>query len=145
MLNFYNMPVRTGQAQWNGTLKSGKGEMDLGGMKRPFSFSSRMEEGQGSNPEELLASALAGCYSMALSADLEKAGFDPQQVSTTAKANFNNTSGKWTVESMDLDVTARVPGIDDTRFQQIADGTKSGCPVSRALAGVKINVNAKLG
>jgi len=138
------MSIRTGQAQWNGNLKSGKGEMDLGGMKRPFSFNSRMEDGPGSNPEELLATALAGCYSMALSADLEKAGFDPQQVNTTAKANFNNTSGKWTIESMDLDVTAHVPGIDDTRFQQIADGTKSGCPVSRALTGVKINVNAKL-
>ena len=140
------MPVRTASAQWNGNLKGGKGEMALGNgaNKFPFSFSSRMEDGKGSNPEELLSSALAGCYSMALSADLGNAGFEPQQVNTTAKANFSNASGKWTIESMDLDIEAHVPGIDDTRFQQIADGTKSGCPVSRALTGVKINVNAKL-
>ncbi len=140
------MPVRTATAQWNGTLKEGKGEMVLGNgaQKYPFSFSSRMEDGKGSNPEELLASALAGCYSMALSADLGNAGFEAQQISTTAKANFSKDSGKWTVESMDLDVKASVPGIDDAKFQQIAEGTKSGCPVSRALSGVKINVSAML-
>jgi osmotically inducible protein OsmC len=140
------MPTRTASAQWNGNLKGGKGEMSLGNgaNKFPFSFGSRMEDEKGSNPEELLASALAGCFSMALTANLGGAGFEPQHVNTTAKANFSNASGKWTVESMDLDVEASVPGIDDTRFQQIADEAKSGCPVSRALAGVKISVNAKL-
>ncbi|SRR5579883_498065 len=134
----------TATAEWNGILKSGKGEMTLSTGKLPFSFSSRMEGGQGSSPEELLAGALAGCYSMALSADLEKAGFAPEQVRSNAKAHFDNASGKWTVETIDLDVQAKVPGIDDTKFQEIANGTKSACPVSRALAGVKINVNAKL-
>jgi osmotically inducible protein OsmC len=140
------MPTRTANAQWTGNLKGGKGEMEFGNgaHKCPFSFGSRMEEAKGSNPEELLAAALAGCYSMALTADLGNAGFDSQQVTTTAKANFSNASGKWTIESMDLDVKAHIPGIDDTRFQQIAEGTKSGCPISRALTGVKINVTAKL-
>ncbi|MDP4198508.1 MAG: OsmC family peroxiredoxin [Bacteroidota bacterium] len=140
------MPSRTSTAQWNGTLKGGKGTMRSasGGAEYPFSFNSRMEGGQGSSPEELLASALAGCYSMALSADLEKAGFDPRQVKTSATANFSNASGKWTVDSMDLAVEASIPGIDDMKFQEIANGTKSACPVARALASVKINVNAKL-
>ncbi len=114
------------------------------GAEYPFSFNSRMEGGNGSSPEELLASALAGCYSMALSADLEKAGFDPTQVKTTATANFSNTSGKWSVDSMDLVVEGMIPGIDDAKFQEIANGTKTACPVARALASVKINVNAKL-
>lgn len=115
-----------------------------GGAEFPFTFNSRMEGGQGSSPEELLASALAGCFSMALSGDLGKAGFEPQQIRTSAKSNFSNASGKWTVENIDLDVEATVPGIDDTKFQEIANGTKAGCPVARALASVKINLTAKL-
>ncbi|SRR5581483_3035956 len=131
-------------AEWNGVLKSGKGEMRLSEKNFPFSFNSRMEGGAGSSPEELLAGALAGCFSMALSADLEKAGFQPQQVTSSAKATFDNGSGKWTVETIQLDVNAKVPGIDDAKFQEIANGTKTACPVSRALAGVKIELNAKL-
>ena len=134
----------TATAEWNGVLKSGKGEMRLSDKSFPFTFSSRMEGAAGSSPEEMLAGALAGCYSMALSADLEKAGFAPQQVRTRGTAHFDNGSGKWTVETIDLDVQASVPGIDDAKFQEIANGTKSACPVSRALAAVKINVNAKL-
>ncbi len=134
----------TATAEWNGVLKSGKGEMRLTDKSFPFTFSSRMEGAAGSSPEEMLAGALAGCYSMALSADLEKAGFAPQQVRTRGTAHFDNASGKWTVETIDLDVQANVPGIDDAKFQEIANGTKSACPVSRALAAVKINVNAKL-
>ena len=131
-------------AQWNGVLKSGTGEMHLADRNFPFTFNSRMEGGAGSSPEELLAAALAGCYSMALSADLEKAGFAPQQVRTTGTAKFDNASGKWTVETIDLSVEANVPGIEDAKFQEIASGTKANCPVSRALAGVNINVHAKL-
>jgi osmotically inducible protein OsmC len=134
----------TAKAQWNGVLKSGKGEMLLGEVPFPFSFNSRMEGGTGSSPEEMLAAALAGCYSMAFSGDLEKAGFPAEQVKSSAQANFDNASGKWTVESIDLTVTAKVPNIDDAKFQEIANGTKSACPVSRALAAVKINVSAKL-
>jgi osmotically inducible protein OsmC len=139
------MPSRTASAQWNGTLKAGNGVMHTEhGGEFSFTFNSRMEGGEGSSPEELLASALAGCYSMALSADLEKARFIAEQVRTSAKANFSNASGKWAVDSIDLDVVASVPGIDDAKFQEIANGTKSGCPVARALASVTINLNAKL-
>src|SRR3954468_15496776 len=107
-------------AEWNGVLKSGKGEMRLTNSTFPFTFNSRMEGGDGSSPEELLAAALAGCYSMALSADLEKAGFAPQQVTSNANAHFDNGSGKWTLESIDLAVNAKVPGIEDAKFQEIA-------------------------
>src|SRR5438094_9244315 len=117
------MPSRTSNAEWNGTLKGGKGTMVAGAASYPFSFNSRMEGGEGSSPEELLASALAGCYSMALSADLEKARFIAEHISTSATAHFSNASGKWSVDSMDLDVKASVPGIDDTKFQEVANGT----------------------
>jgi osmotically inducible protein OsmC len=138
------MITSTAQAQWNGVIKSGKGEMLLGDKAFPFSFNSRMEGGQGSTPEQLLAGALAGCYSMAISGALERAGFPPEQVKSNGKTNFDNIEGAWTVVSIDLDVQAKVPGIDDAKFQEIANGTKSACPVSRALAAVKINVSAKL-
>ena len=131
-------------AEWNGVLKSGKGGMKIGDQNFPFSFNSRMEGGDGSSPEELLAGALAGCYSMALTGELERAGFPSEQVTTNAVGHFDNGSGKWTLETIDLDVSAKVAGIDDAKFQEIAKGTSSACPVSRALTGVKINVNAKL-
>jgi osmotically inducible protein OsmC len=138
------MTTSTATAVWNGTLKEGKGEMNVAQQSFPFSFSTRMEAGEGNTPETMLASALAGCFSMALSADLGKAGFEAQQVKSTAKANFGNASGKWTVETIDLDIQANVPGIDDSKFQEIANGTKSGCPVARALSAVQINLTAKL-
>ena len=138
------MRTSNAKAEWNGVLKSGTGKMLLGEIPFPFSFNSRMEGGKGSSPEEMLAAALAGCYSMALSGDLEKAGFPAQQVLSSATANFDNGSGKWTVEFIDLVVQANVPGIDEAKFQEIANGTKSACPVARALAAVKINLRAKL-
>ena len=138
------MAHNTATAQWNGTLKGGSGEMNVAGSTSTFSFQTRMEGADGMTPESYLAAALAGCYSMALSADLEKAGFPGQQVKATAKANFGNGSGKWSVDSIDLNVEGTVPGIDDAKFQEIANGTKSACPVARALASVTINVNAKL-
>jgi osmotically inducible protein OsmC len=138
------MITSTAQAQWNGVVKSGNGEMLLSDKAFPFSFNSRMEGGQGSTPEQLLAGALAGCYSMALSAALERGGFPGEQVKSNAKTNFDNIEGQWTVVSIDLDVQAKVPSIDDAKFQEIANATKSACPVSRALAAVKINVSAKL-
>ena len=134
----------TAKAQWNGVVKSGKGEMFLGEVPFPYSFNSRMEGGPGSTPEEMLAAALAGCYSMALSGGLERAGFPPEQVSSVGTTHFDNIAGQWTVVSIDLDVQAKVPNIDDAKFQEIANGTKSACPVSRALAAVTINVSAKL-
>ena len=138
------MRISTAKGQWNGVLKAGSGTMSLGQYSFPFTFNSRMEGGDGSSPEDMLAAALAGCFSMALSADLEKARFTAEQIIATAKAKFDNGSGKWTVESIDLDVEAKVPGIDNAKFQEIANGTKTGCPVSRALAAVQINLSAKL-
>ena len=138
------MRTSTSNAQWNGVIKSGSGEMLLGDVSFPYSFNSRMEGGPGSTPEEMLGAALAGCYSMALSGGLERAGFPGQQVKSNAKTNFDNVEGAWTVVSIDLDVQAKVPGIDDAKFQEIANGTKTACPVSRALAAVKINLSAKL-
>jgi osmotically inducible protein OsmC len=134
----------TANAQWNGVVKSGKGEMVTGGVPFPFSFNSRMEGGAGSTPEGMLAAALAGCYSMAISSALERGGFPPQQVNTSGTTHFDNVGGQWTVVSIDLDVKASVPNIDDAKFQEIAQATKSACPVSRALASVQINVSAKL-
>ena len=118
--------------------------MFLGEVPFPYSFNSRMEGGPGSTPEEMLAAALAGCYSMALSGALERAGFPPEQVSSVGTTHFDNIEGAWTVVSIDLSVTAKVPNIDDAKFQEIANATKSACPVSRALAAVTINVSAKL-
>ena len=140
------MPNRTANATWNGDLKGGKGNMAFGSgaYNGAFSFHSRMENEPGTNPEELIAAAHAGCFSMALSADLGRAGFTPDSVKTNAVADFNNSSGKWAIETMTLNVEASIPGIDDAKFQEVAAGTKDNCPVSRALTGVKIIVNAKL-
>jgi osmotically inducible protein OsmC len=134
------MPTRKANAEWHGDLKAGKG------YKGAFSFQSRMEEAPGTNPEELIAAAHAGCYTMALSGDLGRAGFTADSINTTANVAFSNSSGKWTIDSIHLDCTAKVPGLDDAKFQEIAAGTKDNCPVSRALASVKdISVSAKLG
>jgi len=120
-------------------------EFGSGAYKGGFSFQSRMEEAPGTNPEELIAAAHAGCFTMALSGDLGRAGFTPESINTTAKVQFTNASGKWTIDSIHLDTTAKVPGLDDAKFQEIAAGTKDNCPVSRALASVKdISVTAKL-
>ncbi len=118
--------------------------MTLGVVPFPYSFNSRMEGGPGSTPEEMLAGALAGCYSMAISGALERAGFPPEQINAVGTTHFDNIEGQWTVVSIDLDVNAKVPNIDDAKFQEIANATKSGCPVSRALASITINVSAKL-
>jgi osmotically inducible protein OsmC len=139
------MPTRTATAEWKGGLKGGtgsyKGETGTGGK---YSFSSRFENGEGSNPEELLAAAHASCYSMALSAGLEKNGTPPTSVTTTAKATVEKVGDGFTITTMHLDVKAAVPGIDDAAFQKIAAATKDGCPVSRALTGVKVEVTAAL-
>jgi osmotically inducible protein OsmC len=145
--NYTTMPTRKASANWNGDLKSGKGEMEFGSgaWKGAYSFSSRMEDGTGTNPEELIAAAHAGCFSMALTGDLGRAGFAPTSVNTKANLQFSNTSGKWAIDSIELNVEASAAGIDEAKLKEIAAGTKDNCPVSRALTGVaKITVNAKL-
>ena len=139
------MGARKAQAEWKGDLKGGSGTMSIGGrFEQPFTFSSRFEEGGGSNPEELLAAAQAGCYSMALSHGLAEAGHTPTRVMTTANVTLAMTDGGPTITTIALVCDAEVPGIDDAKFQEIAEATKSGCPVSRALAGPEITLQATL-
>jgi len=140
------MPTRTATAQWKGGLKGGsgsfKGQTGLGG---GYSFGSRFEDAVGSNPEELLAAAEAACYSMALSGALEKNGFAPTSVDTSAACTVEKVGEGFKITTMKLSVRATVPGIDDAKFQSIAAATKEGCPVSSALKGnVQIDLTATL-
>lgn len=140
------MPTRTAYAQWKRDLHQGKGTMRLesGAFEGPYSFSSRFEEGPGSNPEELIAAAHAGCFSMALSGELGNAGFVPESVETTAKVTVEQKEQGFTITKSELITVAEVPGIDENQFAKIADQAKAGCPVSRALAGVEITLEARL-
>jgi osmotically inducible protein OsmC len=140
------MATRTASAVWDGTLKQGKGSMKLGSgaFEGAYSFSSRFEEGKGSNPEELIGAAEAGCYSMALSSNLEKAGHPPKRISTVATVKLEMVRGGPKITSIDLKTDADVPGIDKAKFQEVAEQTKKTCPVSVALSGTQINLNATL-
>lgn len=140
------MPARTAEAQWNGSLMDGKGEMKLGSgaFSGPYSFRSRMQDGAGTNPEELIGAAHAGCFSMALSAQLGAAGFTPNHIHTTAKVHFDKQGEGFAITKIELATEASIPNIDDATFQQQADGAKKNCPVSKALAGVDIQLTAKL-
>jgi lipoyl-dependent peroxiredoxin len=140
------MPTRTASAKWEGGLKGGRGSFSgTTGLSGQYNFSSRFEEGTGSNPEELLAAAQAACYSMALSVGLEKNGTPPASVETTAKCTVEKVGDAFSITRMQLDVRAKVANIDDPTFQKIAAGTKEGCPVSKALKGnVDIQLTATL-
>lgn len=140
------MAVRTANAEWKGQLKDGSGSMRFGSgaFDGAYSFASRFEEGEGTNPEELIGAAHAGCFSMAFAAELAKAGHDPKSVATTAKVHLEKGDSGFSIARIELDTEAQVPGIDEDEFQKIAQGAKDGCPVSRALAGVDISVNARL-
>jgi osmotically inducible protein OsmC len=141
------MAVRGASAEWNGTLKAGAGKMRLGSgaFEGPFSYVSRFEQGTGTNPEELIGAAHAGCFSMALAAGLERAGHAPTSIKTTATVHLGATDAGPTITKIDLDVKGDVPGIDQATFQQHAENAKKNCVVSRALAGVQtVNLNATL-
>ncbi|MGH7731513.1 MAG: OsmC family protein [Candidatus Eiseniibacteriota bacterium] len=128
--------IRKASAVWQGDLKSGHGTMTApsGVMTNaPYTFGTRFEDKPGTNPEELIAAAHAGCFSMALSADLGKAGMTPQRVETTAAVTLETVDGKPTLTKSHLTVRAKVPGADRAKFLEIADGTRAGCPISRAL------------
>jgi osmotically inducible protein OsmC len=140
----FRMAVRKAQALWEGSLREGHGLMKFGSFEGPFSFTSRFEDGNGTNPEELIGAAHAGCFSMALSAGLGRAGFTPQFIQTNAHVTLDKVNGKSRITQIHLDCEASVPGIDAESFAQIAEETKSGCPVSAALTGVQINLDAKL-
>jgi lipoyl-dependent peroxiredoxin len=140
------MATRMSSAVWEGNLKEGKGTMKVGrdAYEGPFSFASRFENGTGTNPEELIGAAEAGCFSMALSNGLTKAGHTPKRISTTAKVNLEMIGGGPKIMSIELDTEGEVPGIDEAKFKEIAEQTKKACPVSVALSGTEIKLNAKL-
>lgn len=137
------MAVRNASAAWQGTLKQGAGRMKLGSgaFDGPFSFATRFGDEPGANPEELIGAAHAGCFSMYLAMLLEKAGFPPAEVRTTAKVHLGDGP---TITLIELNTDAQVPGIDDAAFQKNVQQAKTDCPVSKALAGPEIRVNARL-
>lgn len=140
------MNQRHSTAKWTGSLKEGAGQMKIGetGWEGKFSFPSRFETGDGTNPEELIGAAHAGCFSMAFTASLGKAGFDPKSVSTKATVHFGMVDGTPTIAKIELTTEAEVSDITEDKFQEIANGAKENCPVSRALAGTEITLSAKL-
>ena len=139
------MPVRYAEAEWKGNLIEGQGHMKMGtAYDGPYTFKSRMEDGPGTNPEELIAAAHAGCFSMALSAGLGKAGFNPKRIHTKASVHFEKVGDGFAITHIDLTTEAEVPGIDHAKFQEMANGAKKDCPVSKALAGTTINLKATL-
>lgn len=137
---------RIASAVWKGDLKQGQGTLSTqGGVlnKTPYSFATRFEHGAGTNPEELIAAAHAGCFTMQLSAFLGLAGFTPEELSTNATLTFEQVDGTWTITTIRLDLTGRVPGIDAAKFEEIANDAKAKCPVSRVLKA-EITLGAKL-
>lgn len=140
------MAVRTARAEWKGDLKQGSGTMRLGSgaYEGAYSFQSRFEEGSGTNPEELIGAAHAGCFSMALSATLGKEGHNPRSVKTEARVHLEKVGEGFGITRIELQTDADIPGIDEAAFQAIAEKAKETCPVSRALAGVEITLNARL-
>jgi osmotically inducible protein OsmC len=141
------MPIRTASARWSGNFTEGSGTIRTGkgGYEGNYSAKSRFEEGEGTNPEELIAAAHAGCFSMAFSKGLADAGFTPTSVETTAKVHLDKTDAGMTVTRIDLETVGDVAGIDDAEFQKIAEGAKANCPISRLLSpGADISLNARL-
>ena len=141
------MPKRTANARWEGSLTEGSGTMRMasGAYEGPYSFQSRFEEGDGTNPEELIAAAHAGCFSMALSGELGTAGHDLESVETEAVVHVEKEGEGFAIKRIELRTRARVPGISDERFQEVAEDAKKGCPVSQALAAVEsIELDAQL-
>jgi lipoyl-dependent peroxiredoxin len=137
---------RTASAVWQGDLKQGNGTISTqsGVLKdTQYSFTTRFENGVGTNPEELIAAAHAGCFSMALSAFLGKAGLKPDRIATQANLTLEQIDGNWTITAIHLDTTAKVPGADRTKFETIANDAKANCPVSRVL-NAKISLSANL-
>ena len=137
---------RSAEAEWKGSLKEGKGRVKVGSglFEGPYSFTSRFENGAGTNPEELIGAAHAGCFSMALAAALGKAGFNPSRIHTTAHVHLDKAGEGFVISKIHLTTEAEAAGIDEAEFQKHAEATKKTCPVSKALASVPIELDAKL-
>jgi len=139
------MSTSKASAQWDGTLRDGRGTMKPAhGQEVSFSVSTRFEGEKGSNPEEMIGAALAGCFSMALSASLGKAGVTPKSILTEAAVQLDKQQDGFAITSISLRTEAQVPGIDAAQFERMAQETKQQCPVSKALAGTKISLEAHL-
>ena len=140
------MAVRRADAEWKGSLADGNGslETESGALKGSYTFRSRFEEGEGTNPEELIAAAHAGCYSMALSHGLSQAGHVPDRIRTTAEVHLSKVEDGFAITKVELTTRARVPGVDAETFQEHARNAKEGCPVSKALKALEITVDAEL-
>jgi osmotically inducible protein OsmC len=132
------MTVRDGSAEWHGDVRAGSGAITVGDgvFEGPYSFASRFESGEGTNPEQLIAAALAGCFTMALSNLLTEAGHPPESLRTHAAVHLRNTDGEISLSRIDLNATGYVAGLGEAEFQRHAADAKVNCPVSKALAGV---------
>ncbi len=140
------MKTSTAHAVWEGRIRDGKGTMklDQGGYEGPYTFASRFEQGKGTSPEELIGAAHAGCFSMALSGGLTRAGFTPTRIQTDAVVYLDQVDGGFGISKIELTTEAEVPGIEEAAFQQEAQTAKQNCPVSKALAAVNIELTARL-
>jgi osmotically inducible protein OsmC len=139
------MPTRSSEAEWKGNLARGSGRLALGSgaFEGSYSFASRFEDGEGTNPEELIAAAHAGCFSMALALALSQDGHEPESVKTTAQVTLD-TSGAATITRSDLSTEVKVDGLSEEEFRNYAEDAKKGCAVSRALGAIEIGLDAHL-
>lgn len=141
------MPTRKAEAEWKGNLAEGIGRLKVGSgaFEGPYSFKSRFEEGESAtNPEELIGAAHAGCFTMALTAQLSRAGIKPTRIHTNANVKLEKVGEAFSITAIDLETEAEIPNIDDATFQKYAQDAKQNCPVSKALAGTQIHLTAKL-
>jgi osmotically inducible protein OsmC len=141
------MPKRRAEAAWDGSLQDGSGRMSMasGSYEGAYSFQSRFKEGEGTNPEELIAAAHAGCFSMALSGELGRAGHEPESVETAATVHIEKAGEGFAINRIELSTRARVPGLEASEFERLAQAAKEGCPVSKALGAVEsIELEAQL-
>jgi len=141
------MPTRKAEAEWKGNLAEGQGSLKVGSgaFAGPYSFKSRFEDGQSAtNPEELIGAAHAGCFTMAITAALSRNQITATRIHTEAQVKLEKVNDAFSITEINLNTEAEIPGIDDATFQKYANDAKQGCPVSKALAGTKINLTAKL-
>jgi osmotically inducible protein OsmC len=140
------MATRKSEAVWKGKLQSGKGTVKLGSgaFEGDYSFSSRFQQGEGTNPEELIAAAHAGCFSMALAHGLEQEGYMPERIHTTANVSIEKAENGFSIGHIELETEAKVPDIEEQTFMEQAEAAKTNCPVSKVLAGTEIKLQARL-
>lgn len=141
------MPTRKAEAEWKGNLREGEGRLKVGSgaFEGPYTFKSRFEEGESAtNPEELIGAAHAGCFTMAMIAALSRDDIKPTRIHTEARVTLDKVGDAFSITKIDLDTEAEIPGIDDAALQKYASDAEKGCPVSKALAGTEIHMNAKL-